>query len=66
MKRETFASFYLRKVALNEGCGCAEQIIGTRDIEARAGAAALHRGAGQGVPRGLRARLRRLFGRAKA
>lgn len=29
------------RVALGEGCGCAEQIIGTRDLEARAREAAL-------------------------
>lgn len=33
MSGSSFESFYLRKVALNEGCGCAEQIIGTRDLD---------------------------------
>lgn len=33
MKPGSFETFYLRHVALNEGCGCAEQIIGTRDLD---------------------------------
>ena len=43
MARGSFESFYLRKVALNEGCGCAEQIIGTRDLERQSAAEALKR-----------------------
>jgi len=31
-----FERFYYSKVALGESCGCAEQIIGTRDLDARA------------------------------
>ena len=35
MQRDSFERFYFEKVALSEGCGCAENIIGTRDLEAR-------------------------------
>ena len=34
MNRTSFERFYLRNV-LNEGCGCAEQIIGTHELERR-------------------------------
>ena len=33
MSRNSFERFYYEKVALGEGCGCAEQIIGTRDLD---------------------------------
>ena len=33
-----FERFYYRNVAISEGCGCAEQIIGSRDVSERAGA----------------------------
>ena len=36
MPRADFQQFYYRNVALGEGCGCAEQIISTRDMDARA------------------------------
>ncbi len=36
MRSNSFERFYYEKVALSEGCGWAEQIIGTRDLEARA------------------------------
>ena len=46
MDGERFDRFYLQKVALGEGCGCAEQVIRMRDIdEALAGQA------GSAVPR---------------
>ncbi|MDX1710205.1 MAG: hypothetical protein R3316_03605 [Rhodovibrionaceae bacterium] len=36
----SFEKFYYEKVALGESCGCAEQIIATRDLEsARRGTA---------------------------
>ncbi len=41
MPSNSFERFYYEKVALSEGCGCAEQIIGTRDLEARAHEAAV-------------------------
>ena len=30
---ETFEAFYYRKVGLGEGCGCAERVIDTRDLD---------------------------------
>ena len=36
MASKSFERFYYEKIALGEGCGCAEQIIGTRDLERRA------------------------------
>ena len=41
MSGKSFERFYYERVALGEGCGCAEQIIGIRDLEARAREAAL-------------------------
>lgn len=35
MRRQSFERFYLEKVAVGEGCGCAEQAIGMRDMDAR-------------------------------
>ena len=35
-RHNDFERFYYEKVALGESCGCAEQIIGTRDLDARA------------------------------
>ena len=34
IKNRDFKRFYLEKVAIGEGCGCAEQAIGMLDIEA--------------------------------
>ncbi len=36
MKHRDFERFYLEKIAIGEGCGCAEQAIGMRDMDARA------------------------------
>jgi hypothetical protein len=33
--RDSFAHFYLTRVALGEGCGCAEQAMRLREIEGR-------------------------------
>jgi hypothetical protein len=59
MDRTSFERFYLRNV-LNEGCGCAEQIIGTHELERRLQDEALKRGGedASGEPFGW---LRRLF-----
>jgi hypothetical protein len=35
MKDRRFERFYLEKVAIGEGCGCAEQAISMLDMEAR-------------------------------
>jgi hypothetical protein len=35
-QRESFERFYLTKVALGEGCGCAEHATRIRDLEAYA------------------------------
>jgi len=35
-QQNDFERFYYSKVALGESCGCAEQIIGTRDLDAQA------------------------------
>jgi hypothetical protein len=35
MRRQSFERFYLEKVAVGEGCGCAEQAIGMRDMDSR-------------------------------
>ena len=34
MERDSFERFYYQKVALSEGCGCAERIIDTRELDA--------------------------------
>ena len=33
MPRQNFEKFYYSKVALGEGCGCAERVIDTHEIE---------------------------------
>ena len=43
MPSNSFERFYYQKIALGEGCGCAERIIGTRDLEARSKEAAFRR-----------------------
>ncbi len=43
MQRQSFERFYLEKVAVGEGCGCSEQIIGMRDMDARSRKAALRK-----------------------
>lgn len=61
MQRKSFERFYLEKVAVGEGCGCSEQIIGMRDMDARAQRATLQKAVRNG--RGNHwAWLRRLFG----
>ena len=35
MRKDSFERFYMEKVALGEGCGCAEMAINMRDVEAR-------------------------------
>ncbi len=61
-RRGSFERFYLEKVAVGEGCGCSEQIIGMRDMDALARQAALQKAARDG--RGDRwSWLRRLFAR---
>ncbi len=35
MKDQRFERFYLEKIAIGEGCGCAEQAIGMLDMDAR-------------------------------
>ena len=44
-RRGSFERFYLEKVAVGEGCGCSEQIIGMRDMDARSRQAALQKAA---------------------
>lgn len=34
-RRESFARYYLRQVAVGEGCNCAEQVLGSRPSPAR-------------------------------
>jgi len=62
MASNSFERFYYEKIALGEGCGCAEQIIGTRDLERRAREAALGGASEQGRGGSL-AWLGRLFRR---
>jgi len=33
MRRESFEHFYLTKIALAEGCGCAEHVTRMREVE---------------------------------
>jgi hypothetical protein len=33
---KSFGRFYLERIALSEGCGCAEKFIGTRGIDPQA------------------------------
>ena len=40
MSRKSFERFYLEKAAIGEGCGCAEQAIGMRDLDRQARKAA--------------------------
>ena len=40
--RESFERFYLTKVALGEGCGCAEHATRIRDLQAASQASAAH------------------------
>ena len=35
MPNKSFERFYYEKIAISEGCGCAEQFIGTRDLDTR-------------------------------
>ncbi len=35
MPDKSFERFYYEKIALNEGCGCAEHAIRTHDLEAQ-------------------------------
>ena len=62
MPRTSFEKFYFEKVALGEGCGCAEQIIGTRDIDAQSRADMVRREAAE-ESGGRLAWLGRLFSR---
>jgi len=34
MRKDSFEKFYMEKVALGEGCGCAEMAINMRDVDA--------------------------------
>ncbi|MEQ8298494.1 MAG: hypothetical protein RIB55_18650 [Nitratireductor sp.] len=34
MKRHSFERFYMEKIALGEGCGCAEHVTRIRDLDA--------------------------------
>ncbi|MEQ8449573.1 MAG: hypothetical protein RIB97_07785 [Nitratireductor sp.] len=34
MERHSFERFYLEKIALGEGCGCAEHVTRIRDLDA--------------------------------
>lgn len=36
MRRDSFERFYYEKIALAEGCGCAEHVTRMRDIDALA------------------------------
>lgn len=36
MRRESFEHFYLTKIALAEGCGCAEHVTRMREVDAYA------------------------------
>ena len=49
MSRNSFERFYYEKVALGEGCGCAEQIIGTRDLDRRSQEAGLRQASQDGL-----------------
>ncbi len=58
---ESFARYYLRNVAVNEGCGCAESLLlRDRDLAASDSAVA----AATPPARGLLASLKAVFGRA--
>ena len=43
MPDKSFERFYYEKIALNEGCGCAEHAIRTHDLEAQSREAASRR-----------------------
>lgn len=44
MQRQSFERFYLERIAIGEGCGCAEQAIGMHDMDARSRELALQEG----------------------
>lgn len=60
MSRRSFERFYLEKVAIGEGCGCAEQAIGMRDLDRQARRTTA-RNISQAARGGLLARLRHLI-----
>ena len=62
MQSDSFERFYYEKVALGECCGCAEQIIRTRDLDALSQQAALRTDSYAGQS-GRLAWLARFFGR---
>lgn len=43
MKNNSFEKFYYEKIALGEGCGCAEQIISAYDLDRRSREAAMQK-----------------------
>jgi hypothetical protein len=57
----SFQKFYFEKVALGEGCGCAEHIISARELDDRSRGAP-PQGREQGDGRGRVGWLSRLFG----
>ena len=61
MREDSFERFYYQKVALSEGCGCAEHIIATRDLDAWWLAAA-RRSKHPGALRWTAGRFRQMFG----
>ena len=60
--RESFEHFYLTKVGLGEGCGCAEHVTRIREIDAYAANRA-RTSMATNVTRPIFARLARLFRR---
>jgi hypothetical protein len=63
MRRESFERFYLSKVALGEGCGCAEHVTRMREIDTYAANRARTPGSSNIVPPFF-ALLARLFRRS--
>ena len=62
MRRDSFERFYLEKVALGEGCGCAEHVTRLREIDRQAASIGRAAPLTSPVPALLRV-LRRIFAR---
>ena len=65
MARKDFERFYLEKVAIGEGCGCAEQAIGMRDLDRQAKRLTA-RNTRRGEPIGILDHIRRFLRRLRA
>jgi hypothetical protein len=69
VQRDSFEKFYFEKVALGEGCGCAEHVTRTRELDALSARLASGRASPEESRRPLlwaRRLVRRLFAKPAA